>query len=565
MLASAIVTRAGGLRLTWAALAVLVGLATPKVARGQTQAGAPPDTRALRTWGGELTPPEAGTPEEPRAPSEPPSPPPATIGTALEGSASKPPPAPAPSDTEPSSIVRGPGRVSLRYLLDGIEVRGNTTTLSRVVLRYIPFHAGDTIDVDDKELELTRFRLLGTGFFRDVQLSLRRGSKRGNAVLVVSVVERNTIIVNDIWLGLATDANSSGQVRPITAYGGFDVAETNLAGTGITVGGAVAFAENQLGLRARFADPQFLGTEWTVEASLLYNNARDFFGNTDVLVDTGKGQVAADYAVLAYQRFGGMVGAGHDLGISTRLFLDYRLEVIDATLPLAASDLRGTQIEPIDFQIIGGTSYLSTLRATLVHDTRDEPFSPTRGSLLSLSGDASLTPFGSDYPYFKLQGHASRWFRLPWGHVLELDGFVGAVFGTAPMFEKFFVGDLSDLLPDRVLDLAFDRRVAPNFLATDIALVRYGQYAAKLNAEYRMPLYRGHRSIYGVDAFGSFGVYGLANPEDITNPAQGYTGFATVPIDLTFNVGVRIETSAGGLVFGLSNFLPFVEKRGAGQ
>jgi outer membrane protein insertion porin family len=550
VLASQIVTRAGGLRLTWA---VLAALAAPGVAHAQP----------LQTWGGQLTPPETRASEVPAPATEPPPPPPATIGTALEGSASRPPPPPPaePTDAGPSSIVRAPGRVSLRYLLDGVEVRGNTTTLSRVVLRYIPFHAGDTIDVDDKELELTRFRLLGTGFFRDVQLSLRRGKKRGSAILVVSVVERNTIIVNDVWLGLATDANSSGQVRPITAYGGLDVAETNLAGTGITLGGAVAFAENQLGLRARFADPQFLGSEWTVEAQLLYNNAKDFFGNSNVLVDNGNGQVAEDYAVLGYQRFGGMIGGGHDLGISTRLFLDYRLEVIDATLPIAASDHRGTQIEPIDFQIIGGRSYLSTLRATLVHDTRDEPFSPTRGSLLSLTGEGSLTPLGSDYSYFKLQGHASRWFRLPWGHVLELDAFVGAVFGTAPMFEKFFVGDLSDLLPDRILDLAFDRRVAPNFLSTDISLVRYGDYAAKLNAEYRMPLYRGHRSIYGVDLFGSFGVYGLANPQDITNPAQGYTGFATVPIDLTFNVGVRVETSAGGLVFGLSNFLPFVEKR----
>jgi outer membrane protein assembly factor BamA len=132
-------------------------------------------------------------------------------------------------------MVRTPGRVGLRYVLDGVEVRGNTTTLSRVVLRYVPFHAGDTIDVDDSELELTRFRLLGTGFFRDVQLSLRKGSKRGNAILVVSVVERNTIILNDVWLGLATDANSSGKIVPLTAYGGFDAAETNLAGTGITL------------------------------------------------------------------------------------------------------------------------------------------------------------------------------------------------------------------------------------------------------------------------------------------------------------------------------------------
>jgi outer membrane protein assembly factor BamA len=549
------VAGAGGLRV-WAL--VLFAAGTPGVAHAQ----------ALRTWGGQETPAEpdpAGKSVPEEASDVPPPPPPGTIGTALEGSRIAPVPPPAPPEApsgEPSTIFRKPGHVGLRYLLEGVEVRGNTATASRVVLRYVAFHAGDTLDVDDRELELTRFRLLGTGFFRDVQLSLRRGSRRGYAILVVSVVERNTIVLNDLWLGLATDANPSGQTRPLTAYGGLDVSETNLAGTGITLGGAVALAENQLGLRARFADPQFLQSEWTIEAQLLYNDAKDFFGNSDVLVDTGTQQVQEDYAILAYKRFGGLVGAGHDLGISTRLFLDYRLEGINATVPLAASDHRGSEIEPIDFQIIGGSSTLSTLRATLVHDTRDKPFSPSRGSYASLVGEASLAPLGSDYPYFKLQAHGSHWFALPWGHVLELDGFAGAVFGTAPMFEKFFIGDLSDLLPDRVLDLAFDRRAAPNFLSTDISLVRYGQYAAKVDAEYRVPIYRGQRSIYGVDAFASFGAYALANQQDLVDPAPGYTGFGRVPVDLSFNLGIRLETSAGGVVVGIASVLPFFEKSG---
>ncbi len=548
--------RARGLRVT--VLGLVVAAATSGVAHAQP----------LRTWGGETTPSEpapGGASVSSEATEAPPPPPAATIGTALAGSrvALAPPPPALEAGSESSTIFRKPGHVGLRYILEGVDVRGNSTTASRVVLRYVAFHAGDTLDVDDKELELTRFRLLGTGFFRDVQLSLRRGSKRGYAILVVSVVERNTIILNDVWLGLATDASPSGETRPLTAYGGLDVSETNLAGSGITLGGAVALAENQLGLRARFADPQFLNTEWIVEAQLLYNDAKDFFGNSDVLVDVGTQQVAEDYAILAYKRFGGMAGAGHDLGISTRLFLDYRLERIDAIVPIAASDHRGSEIEPIDFQIIGGSSTLSVLRANLVHDTRDEPFSPTRGVYASLVGEAALAPLGSDYPYFKIQAHGSSWFRLPWGHVLELDGFVGTVFGTAPMFEKFFVGDLSDLLPDRVLDLAFDRRAAPNFLSTDIALVRYGQYAAKVNAEYRMPVYRGLRSIYGVDVFGSLGAYALANQQDLVDPAPGYSGFGTVPVDLSFNLGIRIETSAGGVVVGISSFLPFFEKGGA--
>jgi outer membrane protein insertion porin family len=506
-------------------------LLAPALARAQ----------AVRTWGA-----------EPDAPA-PPAPPPATMGTPVPGSTSAPSSPPIVEAAAP--IVRTPGTIGLKYTLEGIEVRGNRSTLGRVVLRYVPLRAGDVLDVDDPELELTRFRLLGTGFFRDVQLSLRRGTRRGYVILVVDVVERNTIIVDSLWLGVSQDVNSSGGANPLTAYGGAGVTETNLAGTGIALGGAFAVADQQLALRARLTDPQFLGSAWTVEGELLYNKARDFFGNRDVLVDDPT-QPFADYAVAQYTRFGGRVGAGHDLGVSSQLLLDYRLESINASLPLAASDHRGEDVEPIDFMLSSGQSFLSILHATFVNDTRDEPFLPTRGHRFIASLDVAGAPIGSDYAYTKLVLHGSQWFKLPWGgHVLQLDGFVGGVFGNAPLFERFYVGDLSDLLPDRALDLAFDRRPAPNFLSTDIVEVRYGNYAAKLDAEYRIPVYRGTRSIYGVDFFGSFGLYALANEQDLVTPASGYTGLATWPVDLTFNTGLRIDTQAGGFVFGLSNFI----------
>lgn len=471
-------------------------------------------------------------------------------GTAAEAEAPRPP------------LRRGRG---LKYELEGVQIRGNTSTLARVILRFVPFKPGDVLDVDDKELELARFRLLGTGFFRDVQLSLRKGSRRGAVVLVVDVVERNTIIVNDVWLGLATDAEPDGAARPLTAYGGLDVSETNLAGTGIALGGALALADRQAALRTRFSDPQFLKTSWGVEAQVLYNNAKDFFGNRDVLVDDPSQTGVRDYAVVSYRRFGGLLGGGHDLGISTRLFVDYRLEKIDASLPLGASHKRGLDVEPIDFYLPSGSSVLSTVSATLVYDTRDEPFLPTRGIHLLGLAEASLTPLGSEYPYAKLVLRGSRWMPLPWGHVLRLEGIFGGVFGEAPLFEKFYVGDYTDLRPHRALDLAFDRRAAPNFFHTAIAEVRYGDYAARLNAEYRVPLYRGHRSIYGIDVFGSVGLYGVANRRDFERPARGYDGFSRVPADLTFNLGLRADTAAGGFAIGIANLIGFIPIRAEAQ
>ena len=525
--------------------------------------------QAVRTWGAEPDATHASSSQTAPvgAPPVPPEPPPATIGLPVPGSTAVAPSPPALQTATTASV--GPVAVGSRYTLEGIEVRGNTSTLPRVVLRYVRLRAGDVLDVNDREIELTRFRLLGTGFFRDVQLSLRRGTRRGYVVLVVSVEERNTIVVDGLWLGIAADVGPDGKARPLTAYGGAKVTETNLAGTGVALGGAFAVADGQLALRARLADPQFLRSNWFAEAELLYNVARDFFGNRDVLVDqSNPTQTSAEFAIAEYKRFGARIAAGHDLGISSRISFGYRLEKIDApTLPLAASEHRGYDVEPIDFMLIRGPSTLSTLGATFTDDTRDEPFLPTRGHHIVSSVDASLTPLGSDYPYAKLVLQASEWFQLPWGHVLRVGGFVGAVLGNAPLFERFYVGDLSDLLPDRVLDLKFDRGLAPNLLGTDIVEISYGNYAAKLDVEYRIPLYRGIRSIYGVDLFGGFGVYGLANDRDFVDPARGYNGFQTVPIDLTFNAGLRIDTQAGGFVFGVSNLfgLGFLPLRGPEQ
>ncbi len=449
-------------------------------------------------------------------------------------------------------------RPRVRYRLEGVEVRGNVRTRSRVVLRYVPFHAGEPLEVEDPELELTRYRLLGTGFFSSVQLSLRKGKQRGLVVLVIDVVERNTVVVNDLWMGLTADADRSGNARPLSAYGGLDVSETNLAGTGITLGAAIGVAEEQLALRTRFFDPAFLGTEWMASASLLYNDAQDYFGNRDVLyVDPSVTGRVQDFAVVRYKRFGGTLGVGHDLSVSTQVSFDLRLERIDAQLPAAASHRRGLDVEPIRFDIEGGKSVLAVARATLQHDTRDTPILPTRGWNASLLADLATPAFGSSYGFTKLQLRASRFWPLPWRHVARLDLFGGAVWGDPPFFEKFYVGDFTDLLPDRVLDLNPDRRPAPNFLGTDIAEVRYGDYAAKVQGEYRVPLYRGHRAVYGVDLFGAAGVYAVAASRDLLDPPRGYTGLQQIPVDLTFNLGLRIDTNAGGFVFAFSNVLGF--------
>ena len=68
-----------------------------------------------------------------------------------------------------------------------------------------------------------------------------------------------------------------------------------------------------------------------------------------------------------------------------------------------------------------------------------------------------------------------------------------------------------------------------------------------------------------VDFFASFGIYGLANETDFVLHPRGYKGFGTVPVDLTFNAGLRIDTQAGGFVIGVANLLGLIPVRGEPQ
>src|SRR5690606_18529777 len=149
--------------------------------------------------------------------------------------------------------------------------------------------------------------------------------------------------------------------------------------------------------------------------------------------------------------------------------------------------------------------------------------------------------------------HGAHWWRLLSDHVVMLEASVGLISGRAPFFEQYYIGDLSDFRPGRVLGLAFDDRPAPNFLGTSIAEARYGDYASKLNSEYRIPLYRGHRSVFGIDVFASFGVIALASEREILRPPADLSGAATIPIDLTAGLGFRMDTSLGGFAFSFSN------------
>jgi hypothetical protein len=83
-----------------------------------------------------------------------------------------------------------------------------------------------------------------------------------------------------------------------------------------------------------------------------------------------------------------------------------------------------------------------------------------------------------------------------------------------------------------------------------------------LNLEYSIPFYRGQGMVYGVNGFVGVGVFAIASGEDLRTDPQGYQGYEVVPMDLTANLGVKIDTRIGVFMISLANLFRLIPKIG---
>jgi outer membrane protein assembly factor BamA len=421
-----------------------------------------------------------------------------------------------------------------RYRIERIEVRGNQRTAGAVVRGNILVRAGELLGADDPRLELSRFRLLGTGLFYDVRLRLERGHARGDAVVVVEVVERGTLIVHDLWWGTS---------RAVAGWGGVDLTDTNFIGRALQLGGAalVTAAPDMPGGRVQYAlklqlfVPRLGRTAVSIGGALTFHDASEPF---QVKGEAWDGR-PENFVAVHYRRGGGAVGLGVELGGFSRAHADYRYERVEADPHTLDTGLR--------------SGNLSLLSFSLERDTRADPVLTPAGSRLVLESEFAVGTFGSTWDYFKLTVSYQQWLRLRWGHVLSFGALLGFIVGDAPLFERYFLGDLDPLLPSRALGLTLSTLAPRNLLGSGISRERYAPLAGRLMVEYAIPLFRGGRQVYGGDVFFDLGLVSLATGADLRGDYG--RGWQAIPLDLVIDCGLRLDTVIGTFHLSLSNTL----------
>ncbi len=459
---------------------------------------------------------------------------PALLALAL-GQAAAAPPAPEPSPiAAPAPGAPEPGAepdlspVPRRYTIERIVVSGLHHTREAEVRRHLLLSEGDLLD--EERVLLSRLRLLQLGWFSRVETRVERGSERGLVVLVVEVVERNTLLITDLVLG---------STEPQPLYGGLGLSQQNFLGRGFGLSGAFVYGGSPAG---RPQDPDRFavrGSFFAPDLPLGRGGARGdrglVLGATLLLVrgeefacgDPDCDAFSDDFGAaprLRYQRaaFEGTIGIRP--GAFERLLASYRFERLRELS--AGATPAAPESTPA---LLPGNSRLSSLIGTYEIDTRDDFFLPREG----LRGLAQVTfgsrVLGGDYEYSRYLLQLETAFGL-FGLPLRFQAALGAAQGGAPFFERFYPADFAYF----AVGPALARSLELNF-STDS---RYDAFLAMGGLEYAVPLWQQPAFFRrGYLALGARGVY--------SSQALGgaRTSFSRSPVSA--ELALRLDTPVG--------------------
>ena len=138
-------------------------------------------------------------------------------------------------------------------------------------------------------------------------------------------------------------------------------------------------------------------------------------------------------------RLGGRVSLSRQLTPEWSIGGAIRLEDITVNSP---RNITGLTTSVPELEAVRGSSFLSTFRGSLSHDTRDSAMIPSEGHFVDLAYEQA---FG-DFNYPRWEGEARQYFTLhnrPDGsgrHVLTLAGNLGWSGDDTPIYEKYFAG-----------------------------------------------------------------------------------------------------------------------------
>lgn len=342
------------------------------------------------------------------------------------------------------------------YFVEKVIIRGNTKTRDAVIRREIRIRPGERFD--GEKIDKSKQRLQDLDYFEDITYDTEPAAASNRKDLIFRVKEKRT-----------GELSFGGGVSSVDRFLGFaEISQKNFdlfnwprfTGGGQTLALRARVGSIYQNYELNFIEPYFLGKPISMDNSI-YNSRRD-----DENVDFAESRLGA--GTVFSKRFGDKFRYGMGYTLERVKLFD-----ISDDAPQIVRDF-------------SGKNWLSRFKPVITsYDTRDSIINPTKGMLLSLTGELVGGFLGGDQSFYSVQTSGTKYWTFFKNHQLEYKLRLGAAqdFGqsdTVPVFDRFYAGGLGT-----VRGYGY-RRVGPKESGDSVG----GETMIITNLEYTFPVPR---------------------------------------------------------------------------
>ncbi len=403
-----------------------------------------------------------------------------------------------------------------KVYFERINITGNTNTRDKVIRRELELYEGELFSGEG--LRLSTQNLHRLGYFEDVDVQTKPGSRDDSMIMDINVKERST---GSFSLGAGYGGYEG-------AFAMFQISQNNFLGKGQKLAGTLKFGGKTQEIDLKFTEP------WLFDRRLSLG------------VDLVKWKY--QYPEYTKDAYGGAVRFGFPLMMIDRytsVQVKYGYEHADIF------DIASSAAQTIQEQ--AGITVTSSMLFSITRDSKDRAWNATKGSVNQLSFEYAGGVLGGDVYFNRYEARSQWFFPFRWSTVFMAQGRIGYMEprtgGILPDYQKYRLGGINSLRGYDYWSVGLTDPATGQTIGGEKMMV--------YNFEYRFPLIT-EQGVIGLVFFDAGNVYGENDSYSFSNIRKStgvgvrwYSPMGPLRVEYGFIIDGRPEDPSGNLEFAI--------------
>jgi outer membrane protein insertion porin family len=395
-----------------------------------------------------------------------------------------------------------------RVRFERINIYGNNKTRDKVIRRELNVVEGGYFS--GAALQISTANLHRLGFFDDVEIQSRKGSRDDLMNLDINVKERGTGSFS-IGVGYSTFESALAQLQ---------ISQNNLFGRGQRISANVRAGSRTTEFNIQFTEPWLLDRR--LSAGVRATKWKTIFNE------------------YTKDSVGGSLILGFPVGIDefTKMSVGYAYDQSDITDIASDAALALREME--------GENVTSSTTLSIYRNSKNRPWNTRSGSYNSFSFQYAGGPLGGDIYFNKYIAQSDWYLPYKWETVFVIRGKIGYVVersgGFLPVFEKFFLGGLDTIRGYEYYSISPRDPISGDKIG--------GEKMWVYNLEYRFPLLK-EQGVIGLVFFDAVNVFtkeenfALRGYRSIGGGFRWYSPVGPIRVEYGYKLDRRGDESSG--------------------